>query len=102
MRDDISEPQHWRSSGRSGAGMGNSWAGRRHRSELQAELVDAAFEEETGPILPVRASRRDLPSQLPTDEPRRKPDIVESISAQLKMLEIQREQLQKLLEDAQG
>jgi len=102
MREEISGAKQWRLSPHGGAGVGSSWASRRCRSQLPAELVDAAFEEETGRARPVRGSRRDLPRELPSGKSPGRPDIVESLSTQLAMLEMQREQLQKLLDDAQA
>lgn len=97
MREEISEPQHWRT--RSGnTSASNSWTVRRHQHKLPAEAIDAAFEDETTSVSPVRGSRRDATGENATS----RPDIIQSLSTQLALLEAQREQLQKLLDEAQG
>lgn len=110
MREDISEPQHWRHSNRVGSVAGAYWSARRQASApLSPEAVDAAFADESIRVEPIRGSRRDPVSDSATDvlEPSRASaqndgsDLVQSISAQLAMLEAQREQLQRLLAQAQ-
>jgi len=59
---------------------------------LNSELVDAAFADESIRLEPVSGIRRDPAS--------RGPDIVQSLSAQLAMLETQQKQLQQLLAQA--
>ncbi|MCG8450868.1 MAG: hypothetical protein MI725_14980 [Pirellulales bacterium] len=98
MREDIREPQHWRS--RSTPEV--SWTARRRRSEHPTEIVDAAFEQELSGVEPVRASRRDAGNHSSHENAPAPHDIVQSLSTQLALLEEQREQLQKLLDQAQG
>ncbi len=117
MREEISEPQQWRSSRLSNTRMNGSWAARRETPEqtqgdtssLATEVVDAAFADETIGIGPVRGSRRDLASQgnpglgkatekSPTAEGT---NLLHDISAQLAMLQTQQEHLQRLLDQVQ-
>ncbi len=112
MREEISEPQHWRSH------TGNdSWSARRRIAahatgtiaSLPAEVVDAAFADESSSVEPIRGSRRDLAtpngvelaSVAGQDTSVSCPDLVQSLSTQLDMLEAQRAQLQRLLDQAQ-
>jgi hypothetical protein len=99
MRKEIREPQHWRNSRH---GMGNISQTSRSRSNLSADAVDAAFEEETSRVTPVRASRRDQPSPDRSDKELPNADIIQSLTHQLAMLESHCEQLHKLLEEAQS
>lgn len=89
MRDEISEPQHWRGSNHSSTGRNASWSSRRRtqeNAELAAEAVDAALADETDPAV----------EKLDTN------DIISSLASQLSLLEKQREQLQQLLVQAQA
>jgi hypothetical protein len=102
MREEISEPQHWRICSAGSTSAVNSWAGHRCQHDLPVEAVDAAFKEETTRITPARASQRDLTARTEGERSPSRLDIVQSLSAQLVMLEAQREQLQKLLDETQG
>ena len=92
MRDEITEPQEWSRSRHSS---------KRRYVELSAEVVDAAMEVESKSTQHVnRESHEDLhraegPLSIQAD-------IIASLSQQLDILESQREQLQKLLDQAQG
>ena len=86
MREEISEPQHWRAS----PPRKQAWSSRRRtheHTELAADLVDAALAEEPVDVAP----------EMPATS-----DIVASLASQLDLLEQQREQLQRLLEQAQS
>lgn len=113
MREELSEPRHWRSRTRS-----DSWFDQRQsvsRSAgsipaLPADAVDAAFADDSISVEPVRGSRRDLATpKLPAEEPRPQVaeargqgELLQSLSAQLAMLDAQRAQLQTLLAQAQN
>ncbi len=86
MREEISEPQHWRV----GSQRNQAWSSRRRTHEhveLAADVVDAALAEEPVDVVP----------EMPATS-----DIVSSLASQLDLLEQQREQLQRLLEQAQA
>ena len=120
MREEISEPQHWRLRSRgSSTARGTAWsAQRRSDTPFPTEVVDAAFTDETILVEPVRGSRRDLASQDSTSEGElgteevssatvadvstSRSDLAQSLSTQLAMLDAQREQLQHLLAQAEG
>ena len=89
MREEITEPQHWRQ--RSG-GNPSRPTRRRTALPLPAEVVDAALAEE----LPVRGSRTDSAEA----DVKNYPELIEALSNQLAYLESQNEQLQKLLTEA--
>ncbi len=95
MREEISEPQHWRAQEPIRSQCNQSWTSRRRsqdRAELTTEARDAAFSE--------------VASEVATEAPAKKQlnttDIVSSLASQLDLLEKQREQLQRLLEQAQA
>ena len=91
MRDEISEPQHWRARNEHASPRHNSWAARRRsqqQEELPVDAVDAALEQTAV-------------------EPEPKPtldsvDVISSLTQHLKRLEEQSEQIQRLLEQAKG
>lgn len=93
MRKEISESKQWRSRG----SRINSWNRPASTEELSADVVDAAFEE-NAVVAPMRSSRRDRVAESKPDQK----DIIQSLSAQLEMLEAQRNQIQRLLDQAQG
>ena len=114
MRDEITEPQDWRRSSGSHSDDEASWSARRRtRSPLPAEAVDAALADDSVGVEPARGSRRDcvshdsrttvdhgvvaISADSHVDETVSRNDLVQSLSAQLAMLESQREQLQRLL-----
>ena len=87
MREEITEPRHWRTHNPRSGGRSLSWTSRRREqehTELPAEAVDAALAEEATRVEAAEAS-----------------DIVSNLSLQLDLLEKQREQLQQLLAQAQ-
>lgn len=84
MRDEITEPLHWRNLAQRTNGRDLLWSQRRRSEQLAAEAVDAAFSDKLG----VEAK----------PDPR---ELVSSLATQLEMLDRQREQLQKLLQQAQ-
>ncbi len=94
MKEEISEPQHWRSR----PSTNPSWSTRRRAATiplpvepLSAELVDAAFTDEG----PLTASRLDA-AEVEVDA-NTYPELIASLTDQLAQLEAQRKQLQKLL-----
>ncbi len=90
MRKDLSEPQLWRDSDRRDSQRSQAWASNRprhQRTELAAEAVDAALAETV--------------TEASTSEQFATSDIVASLASQLDLLEQQREQLQRLLDQAQ-
>ncbi len=94
MREEISEPQHWRSR----PSTNPSWSTRRRAAAtplsaepLSAELVDAAFTDEG----PLTASRLDA-AEVEVDA-NTYPELIASSTDQLAQLEVQRKRLQKLL-----
>ena len=94
MREEISEPQHWRSR----PSTNPSWSTRRRATAmplsaepLSAELVDAAFTDEG----PLTASRRDA-AEVEVDA-NTYAELMASLTDQLAQIEAQRKQLQKLL-----
>ena len=96
MREEISEPQHWRSR----SGTNPSWSTRRRvaTKSLPAELVDAAFSDEGS----LTTSRLDAAeAEIATDSDMTTyPDLIANLTAQLAQLEDHREQLQSLLAEA--
>ncbi len=120
MRDEIREPQQWRSSTPSKTGtrkkMGSTNFGVLRREStasglgsiaaLPVEAVDAVFADELVSVEPVRGSRRDLVSQgqavvASSMQSPEGSDLLQSLSAQLAMLKTQQEHLQELLVQAQ-
>ncbi len=101
MRQEITESQPWRPHAGVRANAGANWSSRRRVTtqrttqpvSLNPELVDAAFADDLPSKESVGGMRRDPASHGP--------DIVQSLSMQLSMLETQREQLQQLLAQAQ-
>jgi|GEM_PF-6715072 len=86
MREEITEPGQWRPRSEHSARSNTSWSSQRWRqqqTELDAETVDAALAEE--------------PAEKPSSD-----DIISSLASQLDLLEKQREQIQRLLDQAQG
>jgi hypothetical protein len=119
MREEISEPQQWRSYTRKKSGeSGSSWFSRRPSANagpetiesLPLEAVDAVFEEESNHVEPMSGSRRDMVSQRPSGsktvveslQSTEGSDLLKNLSTQLDMLKTQQEHLQKLLSQAQG
>ena len=98
MREEISEPQHWRSTAVAKA----SWSSRRRAviRPLSAELVDAAFSDESS----TTASRLDAPenegpAHAVTDGITY-PELIATLNNQLAQLETHRKQIQQLLDEA--
>ncbi len=91
MREEITEPRHWRSGQKKSAS---------HLS--QPSVVDEAFALHAGESIGMRGSRRDYPTESPTGAARYSEDIIQSLSQQLDMLETQRKQLARLLDQARG
>ena len=94
MREELSEPQHWRSL----PGTNPSWSTRRQAATmplsaepLSAELVDAAFTDEG----PLTASRLDA-AEVEVDA-NTYPELIASLADQLAQLGTQCKQLQELL-----
>lgn len=89
MREEITEPKHWRTGSQLNSPRNNSWASRRarERAELAAEVVDAALEDD---VFEPKEEKLDSTS------------IITSLASQLELLEKQREQIQRLLDQAQG
>ena len=94
MREEISEPQHWRSR----PSTNPSWSTRRRAATmplsaepLSAELVDAAFTDE-GPLTESRLDAAEVEVDANTY-----PELIASLTDQLAQLEVQRKRLQKLL-----
>ena len=89
MREEISEPQHWR-----GRSTGNvSWSSRRRPVlPLPADVVDAAFSEEV-PLPNLRTDAAEIDAQT-------YPELIATLTEQLAQLDAQREQLTKLLGQA--
>lgn len=81
MREEITEPKHWRS--RNAAGQ--SWSVRRRDGSLSTAAVDAVFDAEQ-------------PLAVSPSEPQTYPELVARIHEQLATLEAQRVQLQQLLD----
>ncbi len=87
MREEISEPQHWQANSQ----RKRSWSSRNRTHEhvdLAAEAVDAALTEAA--------------IETPASEQLDSADIVTTLANQLDLLERQREQLQRLLDQAQA
>lgn len=111
MREEMSEPQQWRSSRLSGAEQNSSWTVRRKASErtqestpaLANEAVDAAFADESIVMESVRGSRRDLVTQGSNASAKTpgSDNLLQDISTQLAMLQTQQEHLQQLLDQVQ-
>jgi len=99
MREEISEPQHWRSSNQRNASRNASWSSRRrsqeHDAELAAEAVDAAMTAAAMTEQVDCAETTDASNFITSD-------IISSLATQLDLLEKQREQLQQLLVQAQA
>jgi len=115
MREEISEPQQWRSHTRGKAATTGYWGSRRQTVGLGSDLVasmpleavDAVFAEDSIQVESVRGSRRDLVSQEPTGatvaeqmQSSEGNDLLQNLSAQLAMLKTQQEHLQDLLTQA--
>lgn len=106
MREEITEPKHWRTAGERQTQRNSSWTARRRtqdHSELVAEAVDAAFAEEA---IVTESDKSDTQGSLSTGSTSAdgldSKDIIASLADQLELLEQQREQIQRLLEQAQG
>jgi len=112
MREEISEPQQWRSHARGKTATTGYWGSRRQSvgqgtdviTSMPLEAVDAVFAEELIRVEPVSGSRRDLVSQEPTGsavseqmQSSEGNDLLQNLSAQLAMLKTQQEHLQDLL-----
>jgi len=95
MREDITEPRHWRSVRKESVS-----------SLSQASVVDEAFALHAKEEIGIRGSRRDSPGEnsvkSPTGAALYSEDIIQSLSQQLDMLEAQRKQLARLLDQARG
>lgn len=95
MREEITEPKHWRKASERPTHRSKSWATKRHaeqrndeRNELSVDALDAALE--------LVADEPVIESQPTTTE------VVSNLSRHLELLEKQREQIQQLLDEAQG
>lgn len=96
MREELTEPQHWRARSERASQRNNSWASRRRthkREELAIDAVDAALEL-------VADEPETAPSE--TNQPLTSPEVISSLSKHLEQLEQQRHEIQKLLDQAQG
>ena len=109
MRNEISEPKHWRSTAKRHLSDHPSAVKNRRidgSSNLPADVVDAAFATESNDFESIRGSRRDTgmnrsnASSQPTEQTQ--PDLVSSLSSQLSMLEAQHNQISRLLAQAQS
>jgi hypothetical protein len=104
MRQEISEPQHWRS--RTGANP--SWSSRRRATTkpLPAELVDAAFgDESTIAVSRLDAAESESPAEVATQgagDAAALPELLAGLNDQLVQLEAHRRQIEKLLADTNG
>ena len=98
----MSEPQHWRSS----ADSKPSWSSRRRatRRPLPAELVDAAFDDEsTTATSRLDAAETAAEAAAPVEfDTTALPELLAGLTDQLAQLEAHRQQIQKLLADASG
>jgi hypothetical protein len=98
MREELTEPQHWRV----GSGKLPSWSSCRRAATkaLPAELVDAAFTDEGSQA----ASRLDAAEVGDATKGECNgisyPELIASLSSQLDQLETHREQIKKLLAEA--
>jgi hypothetical protein len=91
MREELTEPKHWRAGSSTGASRNNSWTTRRRTQEqgqLGAAAVDAALADED--------------STSAGDPPLDSTDIISSLANQLQLLEKQREQIQQMLDQVQS
>ena len=96
MREEITEPRHWRSARKKTAS-----------SLSQPSVVDEAFAlHAAGETIGMRGSRRDCPGEdsveSPTPATLHSETIIQSLSQQLDMLEAQQKQLARLLDQARG
>jgi hypothetical protein len=102
MRQEISEPQHWRSSTDSKP----SWSSRRRatRKSLPAELVDAAFgDESTTATSRLDAAEDAAEAAVPVEvDTTALPELLAGLTNQLAQLEAHRQQIQKSLADISG
>ena len=91
MREEITEPKHWRTRGEHKGQRNNLWTTRSRVSrntEIAADAVDEAITE----VCQETAERKQRMSS----------DIVSNLASQLDLLERQREHLQRLLDQAQS
>lgn len=92
MREELTEPQHWRARSERATQRNNSWISRRRsaqeREELAADAVDAALAQ--------------VAEEPETDEPLNSSEVITNLSKHLDLLEKQRDQIQQLLDQAQG
>lgn len=104
MREEISEPLHWRSTSPSTHPDDPSWGNRRPgrgAPSLPADLVDAAMDQSgLHRWQPLPGRRHDRPTQAAAGPAGA--DLLQSLAAQLELLEAQQEQLRQLLAQAQG
>ena len=89
MREEITEPQHWRKKSVASTGRSNR---RGSTKTLPADAVDAALADEPA----VEGTRTDLPAV----DAQTYPELMAALSEQLANLEKQNEQLQKLLAES--
>ena len=112
MREEISEPQQWRSRTRSESSSEhrrNTSKAARSVVALPVDAVDAAFADELTIVEPARGSRRDPNAESRSDSAQNDSqtksvghaELLQNLSVQLAMLDAQREQLQRLLAQAQ-
>ncbi len=93
MREELTEPKHWRTRSERAPLRNQSWSARRRSQEqaqLEAHVVDAALEQQVVDEPPAT-----------TEQPNAN-DIISSLSQHLEQLEEQRAQIQRLLDQAQG
>ncbi|MEM8946480.1 MAG: hypothetical protein AAGD11_15010 [Planctomycetota bacterium] len=91
MREEITEPKHWRTADERRGQRNNSWTSRRRAQDqagLAADIVDAAL--------------TDVEAESTESEKLDSTEILSSLADQLELLEQQREQIQRLLDQAQG
>ncbi len=96
MREEISEPQHWKS--RRDANPSWSTSRRAATKPLPAELVDAAFGDEESLATP-RLDAAEAPDAAEGDVTTY-PELIARLTDQLTQLEAHRQQLQRLLAEA--
>ncbi len=93
MREELTEPKHWRARSEGATQRNHSWSARRRSQEqakLEAHAVDAALEQHIVDEVPTTAEQPNAN------------EIISSLSQHLEQLEQQRAEIQRLLDQAQG
>ncbi len=95
MREEITEPRHWRSPQK-----------KTISSLPRTSVLDEAFALHAKEEIGMRGSRRACPEkgsmESPSSATLHSEEIIQSLSQQLDMLEAQRKQLARLLDQARG